>query len=353
MTRTILLLLFMAIATDAWSISLVRRIIRGFDRLDTAYIEPQHYNLTMMMQTTYTLDQYTIVSQNGQEVTLSPDPKIKVGPFVGWRWFFAGYTFDLKNLGFNNNGQKRELDLSIYSSQIGVDLFYRRTGSDYKLRRVDLGDNVDATKLEDVPFDGVSAGITGASIYYIFNHGRFSYPAAFSQSTLQKVSCGSWIAGLGYTRNSLDLDCQKLQRTFDAKLGEGVAEVDSSLYFNHLQYTDYTVSGGYAWNQVLPHHWLLAASGQLGLAYKHSYGDVADIQDAGFSFSKVNVDVVGRFGAVYNNMRWYAGLSAIVRSNNYRKPRFRTNNTFGSINLYVGYNFGLKGKYKNKRATGL
>lgn len=346
MTR-LLLLLFLAMCVQrAYSLSLLKRIIRGFDRLDTLYIEPQHYNLTMMMQTTYTLDQYTIEGQQGQEVTLSPDPQLKVGPYFGWRWIFAGYTFDLKHLGIHDNGKKHEVDLSIYSSQIGVDLFYRRTGSDYKLRKVDLGPNVDTRHLENVPFDGIKAGITGVNVYYIFNHGRFSYPAAFSQSTLQKRSCGSWIAGAGYTRNSLDLDHQKLQQTFDKYLGPQVAQVDSSLYFNHIQYTDVTLSAGYAWNQVLPHHWLLAASGQLGLAHKRSTGDVEGDPQAGFSFENVNLDVVGRFGVVYNNMRWYAGMSAIVRSNNYHKPRFRTNNTFGSINLYIGYNFGLKGKYR-------
>jgi hypothetical protein len=41
-------------------------------------------------------------------------------------------------------------------------------------------------------------------------------------------------------------------------------------------------------------------------------------------------------------------MSAIVRTNNYHKPRFRTNNTFGSVNLYAGFNFGMKGKYKRK-----
>ena len=349
MTRTLILLLFVACVQEAFSLSLLRRIVRNFDRLDTTYIEPQHYNWTMMMQTTYTLDQYTIVSEQGQEVTLSPDPKLKVGPYFGWRWFFLGYTFDLKNLGFNNNGQKRELDFSIYSSQIGIDLFYRRTGSDYKLRRVRLGDDMDSRGLENVPFDGVCAGITGVNVYYIFNHGRFSHPAAFSQSTLQKVSCGSWIAGLGYTRNSLDLDYEKLQQTFDTHLGKDVAHVDTSLYFNHIQYTDYTVSAGYAWNQVLPHHWLLAASGQL--AYKKSTGDVEGSSEAGFNFENVNLDAVGRLGAVYNNMRWYAGMSAIIRTNNYHKPRFRTNNTFGNINLYIGYNFGLKKKYRKRQQS--
>ena len=348
MTRLLILIMIVMCVQEALGMSLLRRIIRGFDRLDTLYIEPQHYNLTVMLQTTYVIDQYSIVSQSGQQMRLSPDPKMKIGPYVGWRWFFGGYSFDLKNLGFSNDLQKRELDLSIYSSQIGVDLFYRRTGSDYKLRSVMLGDDVETRPLEGVPFDGVSAGITGIDVYYIFNHGRFSYPAAFAQSTLQKVSCGSPIAGIGYTRNSLDFDHQKLQKTFDRHLGPGVAQLDSSLYFRHLQYTDYSLSGGYAWNQVLPHHWLLGVSGQLSLAYKKSTGDVEGDAAAGFSFEKVNVDAVGRLGVVYNNMKWYAGMSAIVRTNNYHKSRFRTNNTFGSVNLYAGFNFGMKGKYKRK-----
>ena len=32
---------------------LIRRIIRGFDRLDERYIEPQHYVFAAMLQTTY------------------------------------------------------------------------------------------------------------------------------------------------------------------------------------------------------------------------------------------------------------------------------------------------------------
>lgn len=63
-------------------------------------------------------------------------------------------------------------------------------------------------------------------------------------------------------------------------------------------------------------------------------------------FRDVNIDFIGRFGLVYNCMRWYAGTSVILHSNSYHKPRFSTNNTFGSWNVYVGYNFLLKKKYR-------
>ena len=71
-------------------------------------------------------------------------------------------------------------------------------------------------------------------------------------------------------------------------------------------------------------------------------------KDFNFSFDNVNIDGIGRFGLVYNNTRWYAGASAIIRSYNYRKSRFSANNTFGSLNVYLGYNFGKKKRYKNK-----
>ena len=67
-----------------------------------------------------------------------------------------------------------------------------------------------------------------------------------------------------------------------------------------------------------------------------------------FSFNNVNIDGIGRFGLVYNNTRWYAGASAIVHSYNYRRDRFAANNVFGSLNVYLGYNFGLKERYRKK-----
>ena len=327
-------------------LSLLRRIIRGFDRLDNHYIEPQHYVFTVMLQAVTTYDLYRLsgVNHDAQSVTFRSEPDIRIGPYVGWKWFFAGYTLDMRNLSLRR--KKLELDLSIYSSQIGLDLFYRRTGSDYKLRNVRLGKDVDASPLNGLPFDGIKVGITGAGVYYIFNHGRFSYPAAFSQSTIQKISCGSWLAGIGYTNNSLEFDYQRLQDLVEKKLSKQIVEVDSGLMFNSVNYHDFKVSGGYAYNWVFAPQWLLGISGQAALAYKKSSGIMLPGNDEGYSIAHLHVDAIGRFGIVYNNMRWYAGMSAIVNTNSYYGGRFSTNNTFGNLNLYVGYNFGLKKKYR-------
>ena len=325
-------------------LGLIRRIIRGFDRLDERYIEPQHYVFAAMLQTTYNYERYSLSGGN-QSITMKPDRNLRIGPYAGWKWVFLGYCFELGKLNFDDG--RREFDFSMYSSQIGVDLFYRRTGSDYKLRNASLGANVDASPLNGQPFDGIRAGITGFNVYYIFNHGRFSYPAAFSQSTIQKISCGSWLAGVGYTRHSLEFDHNSLQTLINEKMGPKAVELDSALMFDNVRYYDVSLSGGYAYNWVFAKNWLLASSLQAALGYKRSYGDNSS-GHSGFSFDNFNIDGIARFAVVYNNMNWYAGASSIFHTYNYRKTRFQTNNTFGSVNVYVGVNFGMKKKYRKK-----
>ena len=326
--------------------SWLRRTIRNFTEIDENYVEPQHYNWSAMLQATYDYDKYTLKSdgQVKQSLTFATEPSMKAGPYFGWRWVFFGYTFDLKNLNFGSN--KQGLEFSFYAAQVGVDVFYRRTGSDYKIRNVNLDDNQKNELLEDHPFDGLKVGITGANLYYIFNHKRFSYPAAFSQSTCQKISCGSWMAGIGYTSNTLSFDHDKLERMVEEYYGKTSTQLDSSLMFNEVKYFDINASVGYAYNWVFARNCLFCASLSMALAYKNSRGETASHDERGFDFKNFNIDGIGRFGIVYNNTRWYAGASVIVRSYNYHNSRFSAKNTFGNMNIYIGYNFGKRKRYK-------
>lgn len=329
-------------------LSWLRRIIRGFSYIDENYVEPQHYNWSVMLQGTYNYDIYRLSStgSNRQTVTFAPSPTFKFGPYFGWRWIFAGYAFDINHVSVSNI--KQEFDFSIYAAQLGADIYYRRTGSDYKIRNVDLGHDFEKEHFEGLPFDGLNVGITGFNIYYIFNHKRFSYPAAFAQSTRQKMSCGSWMAGFGYMRNSLEFDYDKMERLLQDNTMKPV-KLDSGLMFNSVKYYNVNASVGYAYNWVFARNCLFCSSLSLALAYKATRGETNDHDKSGFDINNFNIDGIGRFALVYNNNRWYAGTSAIVRAYNYHKARFAANNIFGSFNIYLGYNFGLRTAYKKKR----
>lgn len=334
------------------------RLVDKFSEVDTNYVEPQHYNWAFMLQSVNTFDYYRLSTpgEDGQSISFAPTLGVRIGPYFGWRWIFLGYTIDLRDINLFSGSRKFEIDGSIYSSRICADVYFRRSVNDYKIRKVNLGENIDTSPLEGVLFDGLNVSITGLNLYYIFNHKRFSYPAAFAQSTCQKISCGSWMAGIGYTNHSIDFDHERMGTLVNERIGREV-KLDSGLMFNSIRYMAINASVGYAYNWVFARNWLFCASLSLAMGYKkaksettkEAYEDMPlNNTSKGFDFKNFNFDGVGRFGLVWNNTRWYAGASAIVRAYNYRKPQFAANNVFGDVYIYMGVNFGMRKEYKNK-----
>lgn len=328
----------------------IKKTVRGFSKVDTNYIEPQKYNFTVMLQNTNNYEVYRMKSRSGRTITFAPAPSIKLGPYFGWRWIFLGYTIDVKH--FQSDETKQDFSLSLYSNQIGVDLFYRKTGSDYKIRRINLKNDLDLSSIKNAPFDGVRSSVKGFNFYYIFNHRKFSYPAAFSQSTVQRRSAGSFLAGIGYTQHNLNTDWGKLDTLISERLGMTVTKtgLDTTMRVGHVSYEDFAISVGYAYNWVFAHNWLFSASASVAFSYKHTVSDneYGSYNKRDFDLKSFMPDGIARFALVWNNMRWYAGAGAVFNYYNFSREDFSTNNMFGSLNLYLGYNFGLK-DHKRKR----
>ena len=354
-----LLMSLTAFATDSLTVEKPKqgwfsRLIESFSEIDTNYVEPQHYNWALMLQSINTYDYYKLSAGKGnnrQSISFAPDLGFRLGPYFGWRWIFLGYTIDMRTMNIFSGKRRLEIDGSIYSSRFCADIFYRRSVKDYNIKSVNFGSSYDTKAMEGVAFDGLNVSITGVNLYYIFNHKRFSYPAAFAQSTCQKISCGSWMVGVGYLNHDIEFDYKRLEAIAKERIGLEV-KLDSGLMFNRIKYTNYNASVGYAYNWVFARNCLLCGSLSMALAYKKSRGETAknlNEKDEGFNFGNINIDGIGRFGFVWNNTKWYAGASAIIRAYNYHKSRFAANNIFGDLCIYVGMNFGLRKEYKNKK----
>lgn len=328
------------VAKDSTWLDRLYEFVKNFSRIDRNYIERQKYNFTFMVQNTNTYESYWMRDATGHSIRLSPNPSIKFGPYVGWRWVFLGYTIDLIH---PFNAKKRQgFTLSLYSNQVGVDIFYRNTGNEYKIKSFYLGDNIDTHNMKNVSFSGFNASIKGLNVYYIFNHKKFSYPAAFAQSTCQRRDAASFLLGFSYTRHNLNLDVSKLEAMVVERLGDEVSKtLDTSFQNAKVSYTDISTSAGWAYNWVFAKDWLAAASLSVALGFKRSTGDknYQRFSFRDFSFNNLNIDGIGRFGLVWNNTKYYAGMSIILHTYNYSKSQFSTNSTFGSLNIYTGFNF--------------
>ena len=110
------------------------RKFKLINKIDTTYIAPNHYNWVFRLEQSTWYEHFKLGSHAGdQHLNLRPDLSPKVGLYLGWRWIFLGYNFNLGDKK-KNEPKKNELSLNFYANKFGVDLYYRKTGGDMKLR---------------------------------------------------------------------------------------------------------------------------------------------------------------------------------------------------------------------------
>ena len=296
--------------------------------------------------------QYTKVTANdGHTLTLSPDVVFKLGPYVGWKWLFLGYTIDVKNLFKSTKGTY--IDLSFYSNQVGLDLYYIDNGSNFKIRHLNLGEGIDASSLNGQPMEGLSEHSKGFNLYYILNHHKFSYPAAFSQSTRQRRSAASAMAGIGYSHHTFNIGYDKFIKQITDHIPETDTPDGTALFgddkISGVDYRSFTLSGGWGYNHVFSPCLLLGGSLMGGISFNLTESE----SRSGFynvmrnmSFNNFSLDFTARIGLVYNTSKWFAGFSGIMHNYNYGTKYFRTYNFYGTLNFYGGFYFDIKKKRK-------
>ena len=312
----------------------IKEVGKQINAIDTNYISPNLYNLAFMLEHSTWYEHYQLgTNQNNliQKLNFSPNLGTKMGIYFGWRWIFLGYTFDVEDLfGENKNKpKKKEMSLNIYSSKFGMDLYYRKTGSDFKLRSQE-GFNLDE-QIKNIQFDGLQSNIIGLNAYWIFNHKKFSYPAAYSQSTNQRKSAGSFMAGFSYSRHKILFNHNKLP-------GPMKENLNPQLQFNKIKYSDYSLGFGYGYNWVFAKNWVSNLSLLPGIGFKKSKIDDNDFKDEHW-IKDINFDLITRAGVVYNNSKYFAGASLVMHTYDYRKPNLSVTNSFGTLRIYAGFNF--------------
>ncbi len=330
----------------------VKRFI-DFNDYDTTYISPNRYNFAMMLTNNSNYEHFRIGTSKPKEQRMSfaPNPSYKIGAYFGWRWIFIGWTVDAAEVfgGKNkHNSKKTEFTLSLYSSKLGVDFYYWKIGNDFKIRNLEgFSTNPDATlgrgsKLNtSIDFAGMNAYIKGLNLYYIFNNRHFSYPAAFSQSTNQRKSAGTFLTGISYSSHRMTFDYNQLPPWI-------LNQLVDPLKVDKLEYRDFSAHFGYAYNWVFARNCLACISIAPAIAYKRSILQ-SNYEDGNERHHNINFDCITRAALVYNNSKYFVGASWVGHTYGYKQKHFSMNNTLGTLQFYIGFNFGLKSQYKEKK----
>lgn len=324
--------------------SFLGKAVDWFNATDTSYIQPNKYNLTFMLEQSTWFEHYHLgtTNENGNQLLgFAPKVNTKLGFYFGWRWIFLGYSFDLASL-FKKEREKpkTEMVFNLYSAKFGLDLYYRKSGSDFKITTCKNFNN--AEKYIGTSFNGLNSCIKGLNAYYIFKSDKYSYPAAYSQSTNQKKSCGSLMVGFAYSQHDISFDQSKLPL-------EIKNQIRPSLNFRKLTYTDFNLSLGYGYNWVFAKNCLLNISLLPAIGYKKSrINDAPTTPNTDWTqwVKDINFDLITRAGITWNNSKYYVGATLILHTYDYRKDNLSMTNSFGSLKIYAGFNFWKRKQYR-------
>ena len=186
-----------------------------------------------------------------------------------------------------------EYNLNSYSNRYGFDVVFlsSKTYHGYKAS--------DAQRI-DIKKGQISQNALNLNFYYAFNYRRFSFPAAFSQSYIQKRSAGSWMIGASFDGSKTELSNMT------------------------IRLNEFAVGAGYAYNLVIARHWLCHLSALPTLTiYSHDYTKTrtsANEDNAQTATSIVRHDmkyhfpsaiITGRGAIVYSWRNKFAGATAV------------------------------------------
>ena len=320
---------------------LLRLLDKALD-VDTNYIEQAKYNITLMTEADWRFKYIWLRGSDdeGHHQTLyfHPHSQVTIGPYVGYSLLFFGWTVDIGSRLTTNNSN---IYLSLYAPMFGIDYYYENDINGYSISRLSgFSDDVRERSV-GLEFPGLSTNMKYLHLYYIFNHRRFSYRAAYSQSTVQRRSRGAFILGYTYSRQQTNFDYNLLPAPFYDDNGELI--INEALKVKRARYTNHSVSLGYTYNWVFARNWLFNLSTSPAIGYNFTKGEKLT-SDKLYKLRNINFDFIGKLALVWNNNFMFAGGSFTAHTYAYRKSTFSCQNALLSAQLYMGINLWRKKK---------
>ncbi|MBP5425815.1 MAG: DUF4421 family protein [Prevotella sp.] len=205
-----------------------------------------------------------------------------------------------------------ELNFNSYGRRFGFDFIYQNAKNftgwyDYDGReRVSLPDGM------------LSVKTLNLNAFYVFNCRRFSYPAAFSQSYIQRRSAGSFLLAASGMGQHATFDWEQVMQ---------------------LKTTNIALGAGYGYNYVPGKGWLLHISAlPTFIVYSHATMILDDIR-VPLHYHFPEVIITGRGSVVYNWSNKFLGLSMVF---NFTNIGYKDNLAVYNLKWRIRTFFGLR-----------
>lgn len=255
-----------------------------------------------------------------------PNGYFNMGVGVNFRSFGLSLATKIPFIHNNQfkNGETKRFGIQsyLYTDRFSVDLLtsfskgYYLTNSSQHL--------VSYSKELNYQRPDISSANIGISVNYIFNHNKFSYKAAFSDTERQKRNAGSVIAGGSILSYRTKADSAFVPRGINNLLFLKSRDVSQSgvLAFN--------TNLGYAYSLIFLKNGIVTLSYIVGAGLQNNRFDRTSQSD--INNWRLSLNHTGRFGIGYRFKRYYARIG-IIRSTQY------TNLKYNDLGIANGTNF--------------
>ena len=182
-----------------------------------------------------------------------------------------------------------ELNINSYGNRFGWDFIYQNAQNFTGWHDQEGMDRI------ELPADMLSVKTLNLNAYYAFNSRRFSYPAAFSQSYIQRRSAGSFLLAASAMGQHAKLDWEQEM---------------------NLKMTNFGIGAGYGYNYVPAQGWLLHISGlPTFMVYSHTSMTFGDTR-VPLHYHFPEVIITGRGAVVRQSGNTFYGLSMVYNFTN-------------------------------------
>lgn len=243
--------------------------------------------------------------QTEDRLEYKPNESLNLGFGFGYRWFGLDLAFNFR--GVNNdddqfgNTKRFDFQTNIYTRKFAGDLTIQLYEGYYLSNPEEYISNFDPNGPYPIRPD-INTSRYGASLLYVFNHGKFSFRSAFNYNERQIKSTGSFLAGPFFSYFRMDADSTLI-------IPEAESEFDLSQDFRGSEYIRYGLAGGYGYNLVLGHRVFISLSIVIGLGPEIKKTPAINNSPANTE-SEFTGRVATRMAMGYNAPKFYCGFSA-------------------------------------------
>lgn len=205
---------------------------------DTSYIARPNATLTLKARASVAgSNLYVRELSDGvrTKADLETSHMVKLSIGANYKGLAAAISLNPANLRGKNNDY--EFNLNYYSNRFCVE-------ASYQMSKTMAGDVSSGDRSAHMDRGSLKTKLFNITGYYVFNNKRFSFPAAFSQTYIQKRSAGSWLVGFSYQGGTL----------------KSTDKAPEDMPVTRFHVGHFGIGGGYGYNLVLHRKWLLHLS---------------------------------------------------------------------------------------------